>query len=90
MAKIEKKKTTKSLKKSLVSPFNIYWDSRNYILLIAGVVIGAIGFVFMTVNPWDSTESLFISPILLFVAYFLIFPLSILLKKKEENNNKES
>jgi hypothetical protein len=39
---------------------------------------------FMTIGPWDSFSSLVISPIILFIAYVIIFPLSIFLRKKSE------
>ena len=38
----------------------------------------------MTIGPWDSFSSLVISPILLFIGYVIIFPLSIFLRKKTE------
>ncbi|MCZ7614323.1 MAG: hypothetical protein M5T52_12510 [Ignavibacteriaceae bacterium] len=38
----------------------------------------------MTIGPWDSFSSLVISPILLFIAYVIIFPLSIFLRKKSD------
>ena len=84
MATKIKKKTIKQTKKISVSPFNIYWDKKNYYLLILGLRITIAGFYFMTIGPWDSTASLVISPILLFIAYVIIFPLSIFLRKKSE------
>ncbi|MHC1738832.1 MAG: hypothetical protein AB9882_12580 [Ignavibacteriaceae bacterium] len=89
MAKVEKKRSVKTAKKVLVSPFNIYWELKNYLLLAAGIVTAILAFIFMSVDPWDSNASLIISPILLFLAYFLIFPLSILARKKEDNNNQD-
>ena len=82
MATKIKKKTIKQTKKSAVSPFNIYWEKKNYYLLALGLIVTVIGFYFMTVGPWDSFSSLVISPILLFIAYIIIFPLSIFLRKK--------
>lgn len=84
MAKQIKKKTTRQTKKTSVSPFNIYWDKKNYYLLILGLLVTIIGFYFMTIGPWDSFSSLIISPILLFIAYIIIFPLSMFLRKKSE------
>ena len=84
MAKQIKKKTTRQTKKTSVSPFNIYWDKKNYYLLILGLLVTIIGFYFMTIGPWDSFSSLVISPILLFIAYIIIFPLSMFLRKKSE------
>ena len=82
MATKIKKKTIKQTKKSSVSPFNIYWEKKNYYLLALGLIVTVIGFYFMTVGPWDSFSSLVISPILLFIAYIIIFPLSVFLRKK--------
>jgi len=83
MAKAVKKRTVKSAKKTLVSPFNIYWDKTNYMLLAAGMVFVLVGFYVMSLGRWDSTVSLVISPIILFIGYVIIFPLSILFRKKE-------
>jgi len=84
MATKIKKRTIKQTKKSSVSPFNIYWEKKNYYLLILGLLVTIIGFYFMTIGPWNSFSSLVISPILLFIAYIIIFPLSIFLRKKTE------
>ncbi|MBE0572458.1 MAG: hypothetical protein IH618_13015 [Ignavibacteriaceae bacterium] len=84
MATKIKKKTSKQTKKTSVSPFNIYWEKKNYYLLALGLLVTIAGFYFMTIGPWDSFSSLVISPILLFIAYVIIFPLSIFLRKKSE------
>lgn len=84
MATKIKRKKTKQLRKTSVSPFNIYWEKKNYLLLILGLAVTIIGFYFMTIGPWDSFSSLVISPIILFIAYVIIFPLSIFLRKKSE------
>lgn len=86
MATKIRKKTVKQTKKISVSPFNIYWDKKNYYLLALGLCVTIIGFYFMTIDPWDSFSSLVISPILLFIAYVIIFPLSIFLKKKSDRD----
>ena len=84
MAKQIKKKTIRQTKKTSASPFNMYWEKKNYYLLALGLVSTIIGFYFMTIGPWDSVSSLVISPILLFIAYIIIFPLSMFLRKKTE------
>ena len=84
MATKIKKRSIKQTKKSSVSPFNIYWEKRNYYLLILGLLVTIIGFYFMSIGPWDSFSSLVVSPIILFIAYIIIFPLSIFLRKKQE------
>jgi membrane protein YdbS with pleckstrin-like domain len=82
MAVKTKKKPGKSVKKVLVSPFNIYWEKTNYLLFGVGIVIIIIGFYFMSLGNWDSTTSLVISPILLFVGYVIVFPAAVLYRKK--------
>lgn len=77
------KKKSAVAKKILVSPFNIYWDKRNYLFLFLGFALLIIGYYVMSIGSWDSTESLILSPIILVIAYILIFPLSIFSKKKE-------
>lgn len=71
----------KKLKKD--SPFKNYWENTNYILLGVGVFILVVGFYLMTFGPWDNPISLSISPIVLLLAYLIVFPISILYKKKK-------
>lgn len=85
MAKTVKKRSVKTTKKTFVSPFNIYWDKTNYILLFAGILFVIIGFYLMSLGNWDSTTSLVISPIILFIGYVIIFPLAILFRRKESS-----
>ena len=83
MAQKIKKKST-AVKKTLSSPFNIYWDKKNYLFLFSGFALLAVGYYVMSLTvSWDSTESLILSPIILVIAYVLIFPLSIFSKKKD-------
>lgn len=83
MAKAVKRKSLKPAKKTFVSPFNIYWDKTNYILLFAGILFVIVGFYVMSIGEWDSATSLVISPIILFIGYVIIFPLSILFRNKD-------
>ena len=84
MAQKIKRKTIKQTKKTSISPFNIYWEKKNYYILALGLLLTVIGFYFMTIGPWNSFSSLVISPIILFIAYVIIFPLSIFFRKKSE------
>lgn len=81
MAKVKPK--SKKQIKTLSSPFKNYWSKSNYILLTLGILIIIIGFILMAQSPWDNPLSLSISPIVLLAAYVIIFPLSILYKKKK-------
>ena len=89
MATRIKKRAIKQTKKTSVSPFSIYWDKKNYYLLALGLILTIVGFYFMTIGPWNSVSSLVISPIILFIAYVIIFPLSIFLRKKAEKEQSQ-
>lgn len=86
MAKIKSRTVSAKAAKPFKSPFSIYWTKQNYILLIAGVVLTFIGFFFLSGKPWDTTHALVIAPIILFVVYTVIFPLSILYKGKQSED----
>lgn len=87
MAKPVRKKQTHNAKKSFVSPFNIYWEKKNYYLLFAGIGIIILGFFLMSVGPWNSFTSLVISPIVLVIGYLFVLPGSIFYRKKESEEN---
>lgn len=90
MAKKVQRKSSKQAKKKWVSPFNIYWEKKNYILLIAGFIILIIGYLVMSDGKWNSTSALVFSPIILGIAYLLIFPLSIFSGKKNQNDENKA
>ncbi len=54
----------KSTKVSKISPFNAYWEKTNYFILFAGIAVLILGYIFMSMGPWNSFTSLDISPIL--------------------------
>ncbi len=89
MAKKVQRKTSKLVKKKSVSPFNIYWDTKNYLLLFAGIASVIVGFLVMSFGNWDSTSALVFSPIILGIAYVIIFPLSIFSKSNNVKDNGE-
>jgi uncharacterized membrane protein YesL len=83
MAKKVQKRKTRLQKKTTESPFKIYWEKQNYILLLTGFVFLLVGFYLLAQGPWDSTVSLVASPIFLFIAYIFIFPASIYFRKRK-------
>jgi membrane protein YdbS with pleckstrin-like domain len=87
MAKKIQKRKTRAQKKSLESPFNIYWVKENYIFLLIGFAFLLVGFYFLGQPPWNSFVSLVVSPILLVIGYVVVFPLSIFFRKKKEQKN---
>lgn len=81
MSKVKTK--PRKLNKVQSSPFKNYWDKNNYILFGVGIGIIILGFVLMAQDPWDNPLSLSVSPVVLLFAYLIVFPLSILYKKKK-------
>jgi uncharacterized membrane protein len=84
MAVKTKKKNVKTSAKSLPSPFNMYWEKTNYLLFGLGMLLIILGFYFMGQGEWNSSSSLVISPILLFLGFVVVMPASILYRKKSE------
>lgn len=91
MAKIKSKTPGLKAAKPFKSPFSIYWTKQNYMILAAGIVLTLLGFYFLSGKPWDTTHALVIAPVVLFIAYTVVFPLSILYRTKsgEQNTTKE-
>lgn len=85
MAKAIKKTQSKSFHSS---PFSIYWNRKNYFVFGIGIALIILGFYFLSLGNWDSTPSLYWAPILLFIAYVIILPLSIFVKDKSNTNQK--
>ncbi len=82
MAKIIKKRNVRQTKKVFTSPFKIYWSNKNYLFLLLGFALLIIGFYVMSLGEWNSAASLVFSPIILGIAYLLIFPASIFYRDK--------
>ncbi|MBN2571946.1 MAG: hypothetical protein JXA68_07450 [Ignavibacteriales bacterium] len=80
MAKVYKK----GKQKFKISPFGDYWNKTNYYLLALGFVVLIIGFYLLSQGPWDNPVSLSIAPIVLLIAYLVIFPAAILYRKRKE------
>ena len=80
--KTKKKNVKTSSAKSLPSPFNMYWEKTNYLLFGLGMVLIILGFYFMSLGEWDSSSSLLVSPILLFLGFVVVMPASIFYRKK--------
>lgn len=81
------RKSIRSQKKKALSPFKDYWSKENYYLIGLGFLILIIGFILMAQGSWNNPLSLTISPIVLLIAYLIVFPIAILYRKKKHNNN---
>lgn len=88
MAKV--KKRVKSKTKKIESPFKNYWTKNNYFILIAGLGTLFLGYFLMNQGPWDNPLSLTVAPIILLIAYLVVFPLAIYYKKSPKNNENDN
>ncbi len=58
------------------------FTKRNYLLFGLGCLLMLCGFVLSAIGPYDGFLSLTLSPIVLGIAYLLVFPAAILLKSE--------
>ena len=87
--KVKKRRNVKSSKKTYSSPFKIYWEKKNYFFFYLGFLLLIIGYYVMSIGKWNSTVSLVFSPIILVIAYVLIFPAAILYRNKNKTAQEE-
>jgi len=60
------------------------WRKANYVLLLLGIVVIILGFIFLSIGPVNSFWSLNLAPVLLAVGYCVILPVAILYRKREK------
>ncbi len=80
---------TKKLQKQRFQKEKVHWSiplsRKNFIIFAAGLFLLMVGFYIMTIPPWDSAYALVISPLILILAYFVIFPIGILKRNSKKN-----
>jgi hypothetical protein len=85
MTKITKdkfKQVKKKQKKDELLPL----DDTNYKILIGGLFIIFLGYIALSYGPWDGSLSLTIAPILLVIGYCVVIPISIIYRKKTQQD----
>ena len=80
MAKVAKTAKTKQAE-------NFFIGKKNINIFLIGVITLAIGFILMAQPPVNGFLSRTLAPIVLVVAYLVIFPFAILKKDKAESND---
>ena len=83
---MDKSKKKKKLRKKGETKPPFPFEGRNYLYFFIGLILLVIGYIFMLQGPADSFWSRTLAPVILVVAYCIIFPIAILSKgrKKEE------
>ena len=56
---------------------------RNLLIFLIGLMVIAVGYVLLAQGPWDNPLSRSVAPIVLLIAYFIIFPIGIFYKRKK-------
>ena len=56
---------------------------RNVQLYIVGLVVLVIGYITLSIGPWDNPLSRSVAPLILLLAYMVIFPFAVMVKDKK-------
>ena len=64
-------------------------NQKNLIAFIIGTLVIGIGFILLSVSPWDNPISLSVAPIVLILGYLVIFPIAIFIGSKKAETNGE-
>ncbi len=77
----KKKPQRRSRKSKSVIP-GLVFTKENYIIFFVGLFLILLGYVLMAMGGKNDPLSLTVSPVILFVAYFLVVPAAIIYSKK--------
>ena len=83
MTRVEKAAKTRRGNQRAALPFK----KQNYFLFGIGILTLILGYIALSVGPWDSFWSLTLAPILLVLAYCVIIPVSILYRKRDSQES---
>jgi hypothetical protein len=64
-----------------------YWPFglTNYIAIFVSLLIIGVGYIFLGIGPYDSTESVSVGPALLTLGYGILVPLAVILPSKKKS-----
>ena len=62
------------------------FSTTNYLIFGVGIVTVILGYIIMALGEVDSTQSVTIAPLLLFLGYVVIIPVSIMYRKKTKQD----
>ncbi len=66
------------------------FEKGNYLWFFAGLLVLTIGFVFLSIGPWDSFWSRTLAPVILVIGYLVVIPWSIMYHKKNHQTAKQT
>ena len=56
----------------------------NYKIIIAGVAVVLLGYIALSMEPWDGFMALTLAPVLLVFGYCVVIPVGIIYRKKKD------
>ena len=62
----------------------IGFSKRNYLIFIFGILMIILGYFVMATGHVDSFQSLTLAPILLFLGYIVLIPISLIIPSEDE------
>jgi hypothetical protein len=68
----------KVVKPGAAKPFNMPFERKNVLVIIAGVLVIALGYFIMWASPTMSAMALTVAPIVLLIGYLIVVPMGIL------------
>lgn len=76
-------KQRKMKKRGIAAKETLPFNRTNYLLFGLGLLIIIVGYILLSIGPWNSFPSLTAAPILLVIGYCIIIPVAILFHKKK-------
>lgn len=71
--------------RKLLPPTTLGW--QNLALFLAGLVVLVIGYILLSVAPWDNPISRSLAPVVLLLGYLVIFPVAIFYRAKRSDKS---
>jgi ABC-type polysaccharide/polyol phosphate export permease len=59
-------------------------EATNYRILVAGVAVVILGYIALSMEPWDGFMAITVAPMLLVLGYCVVIPIGIIYRKKKE------
>lgn len=83
MAKLVKEKDKLSKRKGRKIEI-LPLEATNYKILIAGVAVVILGYIALSMEPWDGFMAITVAPMLLVLGYCVVIPIGIIYRKKKK------
>ncbi|HDQ44487.1 MAG TPA: hypothetical protein ENN17_03160 [bacterium] len=62
------------------------FSKTNWVLFFSGILTLVVGYIALSIGPWDSFWSLTLAPILLVIGYCVLIPVAILYRRGEKDD----